>query len=59
MQLTLDTDTITFEDAQAALRDAYGRDAHPGSAPPVRPPYAGKFVLEPLPAHAQEEGTGQ
>jgi hypothetical protein len=53
MKVIIDTDTVTYEDAQTALRSAYGRDVHPSSAPPPRPPYAGKLVLEPLPEPAQ------
>jgi hypothetical protein len=53
MKLIIATDTVTYEEAQAALRSAYGRDARPSSALPVRAPYAGKFVLEPPPEHAR------
>jgi hypothetical protein len=56
MKLIIATDTVTYEDAQAALRSAYGRDARPSSALPVRAPYAGKFVLEP-PPRARSDGA--
>ncbi|MET9669652.1 hypothetical protein ABZY19_30530 [Streptomyces sp. NPDC006475] len=56
MKLVLDTDTITYEEAQRTLRSLYGRDSSP-EASERRAPYSGKFVLEPLPgpaAHREE-----
>ncbi|WP_328863246.1 hypothetical protein [Streptomyces sp. NBC_00306] len=51
MKLVLDTDTITYEQAQRTLRSLYGRESSP-EASVRRPPYSGKFVLEPLPGPA-------
>ncbi|MEJ8640118.1 hypothetical protein [Streptomyces sp. MS2.AVA.5] len=57
MKLVLDTDTITYEEAQQTLRSLYGRDSSP-EASVRRPPYPGKFVLEPLPGPAaRREGA--
>ena len=58
MKLLLDTDTISYEEAQRTLRAVYGAPSR--TSPSVaRPPYAGKLVLEPLPEHPSsplEEG---
>lgn len=52
MTLTLETEAVTYEEAQQALRRVYGKEDSEPTAPSrsrSRPPYAGKFVLEPVP----------
>lgn len=59
MRITIDTDHESYAQAARRLRSAYdaaGRAATE-DAPP-RPPYAGKFVLDPLPPICREPGTG-
>ncbi|HWU06070.1 MAG TPA: hypothetical protein VN520_06705 [Streptomyces sp.] len=58
MKITFDTRTETYHEAAARLRQAYDNGAET-EGQHRRPPYMGKFALEPLPTTCREAFAGE